>query len=516
MQKSKSKTKSYQENSDLESTVKIVYFFSFILLLGFSSDLFSQSGSMYNQRDDQYRVLGLKRAKDSFENAKNEYDRQKQLFEKQLISKSELDRAKNNYGDAEVNYLQSMLAVMFEQQYVTVSKAIKYQDSSGKRHVRLTIENLSGGSEEFKKLVNLEDDVFKSLKMDAIIGVYVSLQNNDQAVISNPYETKINELIYGKPVTVDFILLQDVDAVTVSMIYGKGSQRNLKIFLQKDASANKVVLNSEQFAQEVELGQSTTYNFSLELFSGTDNTFRLEVLNLPQQINRYFVDPSTSARLSQIRFAENTRTKQAGLKLFLPDRPSDEIQMDKAIPFYVLVLPAGQDIKNLTTNKIWTKDEVEALNVGYLKLELVPRGIGKLIVRLPQLYYSVTSGKEIEVTLDVINDGTRALNNVKIDADPPLNWTKNIDPQIISKLDINEEKKQNLTFTPPADVTSGKYEIRLRSTSLSNNQQVTAEDKIITVEIIAERNVIGTIIIVILILGLVGGMIVFGIKLSKK
>ncbi len=487
---------------------------SFVLLIG--TDVFSQSGSMYNQRDDQYRILGLKRAKSAFDNAKSDYDRQKLLFEKQMISQSELDRAKSNSADAEVNYLQSLLAVMFEQQYVTISKAIKYQEPNGKKHVRLTVENLSGGTEEFKKLVNMDDEVFKTLRLDAITGIYISLQNADGSVISNPYEAKINELVYGHPTNIDFVLLQDVDAVTVSMIYGKGTQRNLKLFLQKDASVNKVILNSEQFSQEVDLGGSATFNFSLELFSGVDNTFKLEVVNLPQQINKYFLDPANSARLSQIKFSENTRTKQAGLKIFLPDRPTEEIQMDKPISFYVLVLPAevASTIKDL--NKIWTKQEIDALNVGYLKLELVPRGTGKLIVRAQQLYYAITPGNYVEMKLDVVNDGSRKLNNVKVDADPPLNWKKNVDPQVVSNLEINEEKTLNLTFTPPADVSVGKYEIRLRSTSLSNEQQVTAEDKIVTVEIVPESNFWGTAFLVLLIVGLVGGMVVFGIKLSRK
>jgi len=481
-----------------------------------SVTVFSQSGSMYNQRDDQYRILGLKRAKSAYDNAKSDYDRQKLLFDKQMISQSDLDRAKSNSADAEVNYLQSLLAVMFEQQYVTVSKAIKYQEPNGKKHVRLTVENLSGGTEEFKKLVNMDEEVFKTLRLDAITGIYISLQNADGSVISNPYEAKINELVYGHPTDIDFVLLQDVDAVTVSMIYGKGTQRNLKLFLQKDASVNKVILNSEQFSQEVDLGGSATYNFSLELFSGVDNTFKLEVVNLPQQINKYFLDPANSARLSQIKFSENTRTKQAGLKIFLPDRPTDEIQMDKPIPFYVLVLPAevSSSIKDL--NKIWTKQEIDALNVGYLKLELVPRGTGKLIVRAQQLYYAVPPGNSVEMKLDVVNDGSRKLNNVKVDADPPLNWKKNIDPLVVPNLDINEEKTLTLTFTPPEDVSVGKYEIRLRSTSLSNEQQVTAEDKIVTVEIIPESNFLGTAFLVLLIVGLVAGMVVFGIKLSRK
>ena len=84
--------------------------------------LFSQTiGTPFNQRDDQYPLLGLKRAKEAFEYAKSDYDRKLKMFEKALISQQELEQSKNNMADAEVNYQQSMLAVLFEKQYVIKS-----------------------------------------------------------------------------------------------------------------------------------------------------------------------------------------------------------------------------------------------------------------------------------------------------------------------------------------------------------------------------------------------------------
>jgi len=87
--------------------------------------------------------------------------------------------------------------------------------------------------------------------------------------------------------------------------------------------------------------------------------------------------------------------------------------------------------------------------------------------------------------------------------DIPLNWTKTIEPQVIPKLDIDEEQRVNLKITPPADVSVGRYEVRLRTTGLSDNQPVNAEDKTAIMEIQAETSVIGTVLLVLLILGLV-------------
>ena len=95
-------------------------------------------------------------------------------------------------------------------------------------------------------------------------------------------------------------------------------------------------------------------------------------------------------------------------------------------------------------------------------------------------------------------------------------WEKRIEPAIIPALGIREEITVKLYLTPPDDISVGRYETRLRSTSLSDNHPVNAEDKTFTVQVAAQANVFGTSVILFLIIGLVGGLVFFGIKLPKK
>jgi len=481
-----------------------------------STEALSQYNS-FNQRDDKYRLLGLKRAKEYYEVTKREYERQQALFQKGLISQTDLDRARNSEADAEVNYQQSLLAVLFEQQYVSIERAVKYQAPGNTKRVKLTIANASGGGEEFQKLIGIEDKLFRSLQPDVIQNVYISLSTSEGAIISQPYEVKIEQLKSGEPRNIDFGLLQDLDVVTVNIIYGNGTSRTLKIFLQKDNSANNVAVQSQQFSQEAELGTTATYDLTLELFSATNNTFTLDVLNLPQQINRYFRDVATNARLTQIKFTELSNSKKAALDVSLPDRPTEQVTMDKAIPFFVVVIPANRlgEIGSLQS-KIWTEAEIKKLNIGYVRLELMPRGKGRLLVRAAQLYFSLKPEGTVQMSVDVVNEGTRRLDNVKIDVDVPLNWTKKVDPQVIPTLDIDQEHRVTITATPPKGISVGRYELRLRTSGLSDNQPVNAEDKTVTAEILTETSVIGTILLVLAILGLIGGMVLFGIRLSKR
>jgi len=471
----------------------------------------------FNQRDNEYRLLGLKRATQAYEAVRAEYERQQQLFEKGMITSLDLEQSRARFYDAEVNYQQSLLAVLFEKQYVSVARAVKYQTDDDSKHVRLTIANTSGGTAEFQQLLHMDDELFRSLQPDLIHNVYVSILNDDGAIISRPYEAKIGQLRYDEPAVLDFELLQDLDAVTIVIYYANGVERRMKVFLEKDASVDRVAVQSEQFSQEVELGTSASFDLTMELFSGTSNTFSLEVVNLPQQIGRFFKDPSGQVRLSQVKFTQGNRTKRAALEVSLPDRPSSEVLMDKPVPFYVLVLPR-EKINDLTDlrERTWTETELEALEVGYVRLELIPRGKGDITVRAPQLYHAIYADGAAEMYVDLVNEGSNRLDNIEMSVDLPFGWSRTIEPRVVPSLDINEEARVFLTFTPPQDVAVGKYQVRIRTSGLSNTEPVTAEDKTVTVEVKPETSLIGTLAIVALLIGLVAGLVVFGIRLSRR
>lgn len=486
-------------------------------LLSGSHDVLAQSGTFFNQRDDTYPLLGLKRAKEAYETARLEYERQKTLFDKGLLARQDYDRIASNYSDAEVNYQQSLLAVLFEQQYVIISQAVKYQANGNRKRVRLTLANATGGTAEFQQLIGLEDELFRSLQPDVINNIYVSLVNDEDAIISDPYEHKIDQLLSGEPTTLDFGLLQDQDAVTVAILYGDGVQQSRKIFLQKDASVNIAAIEAEQFSLEVELGGTTDYPMTLELFSGVSNTFKLEVVGLPPEINRYFLDPTSNNRLSQFQFTEGVNTREAALRVFLPERPTTNVGIDEALSFYALAIPRERvdEIGDLRDVRM-TSAEIENLGVGHVRLELVPRGIGEVLVRAPQLFHTIKPDETVDVSIEIVNEGTRRLDNVHIETDLPLNWTDVVEPEVIEELDINEEQRINLAFTPPDEVAPGRYEIRIRTSSLSDDQPIEGEDKTVTIQIEQKANILGTMSLILVILALVGGIVVFGIRLSRR
>jgi hypothetical protein len=481
--------------------------------------LFLIAGVFFTQMGigKDYPLLDFKVIQARYEKAKADYESKKKSFDYGIISEQELNQAKLELTNSEVDYQKALVNMIVAEQYISIIGGLQYQGEDGRKHVKITLENTSGKGDEYAGLLNLDEELMEALRSDVINNVYVSLSDDDGAIISHPYEAKIEKLYYGKPTDIEFALLRDLDAVTVDITFGNGTERSSKISLLKDEKVNKVIIQSEQFSQEAELGDEADFDLTLELFSGQNDTFQLEVVNLPSQLNRYFYDPGSEARLSQFKFTEGNKTRNAALKVLLPDRPDEGIEIGERILFYALVIPRDR-VESLgpIRGRTWTPKEIEALDVGFVRLELVPRGKGELVVRVPQLYFSALKGESVEITLNMKNEGTRSLENVEVEVDTNLHWTKQVEPQLLRTLDVSEEKQIKVHVTPPPDIAPGKYDVHIKSSALSDTQPVDGEDKTISVEIKEEANVTGIAIIVSAIIVLVLGIVIFGIRLSRR
>ena len=92
---------------------------------------------------------------------------------------------------------------------------------------------------------------------------------------------------------------------------------------------------------------------------------------------------------------------------------------------------------------------LENIQAGKIRLELIPKGIGKIVVRAPSLYHEIKTGDSLRLKITVTNDGTRALDNIRITTENPLNWKSVILPEIINTLDPGKEQEVKITVLPP-------------------------------------------------------------------
>ena len=468
------------------------------------------------QDSQSMKLLRLKSAQLSLDLKKADFDRYLKLKEEGLASEADFAQRQTSYLQAQVDYQQALISFMGSEARISVASAVKFQDGSGKKFVRVALRY---ASKELKELANLKisaEDLFPLDFMKEIKDVYVSLLTEGK-IISDPYEKSIASMPIETEREVTFQLLKDVESLDVNISYS-GKTEKTSVYLQKGVSANIVTVNSAQFSQEADLESTATYDLSLEKFSGEANVFKLEAVNLPQQITYEFSDPTTSARLSQIKFSEGITSLKLQLKLYLPKNPDDRVVLDKPLEFFVLALDNDQTLKlrELETAAGIGPKEIEGLKAGSVKLELIPRGVPKVEVQAVNLYHEIKVGDAISMDVTIRNTGTRKLNNVRVFCDLPLNWRVEIKPDLLPTLEQNKDEVVSIKFLPPAGVSVGDYEPKIRTDAVADNRRVESEDKIVRIHITSKANVLGIGALVLLLVGLLVGIVVFGIKLTRR
>jgi hypothetical protein len=472
------------------------------------------------QESQSMKLLELKSAQLAYAQSEADYLRYVELKKDGLTSESDYKQRETAYLQAKVKFQQALINFMGSEARISVASAVKFQDRSGKKFVRVSLRYTS---KELKELANLKinaEDIFPLDFMKEIKDVYVSLQSEGK-IISDPYERVVASLPIESEREVTFQLLKDVENLEVNVSYS-GKDEKTSVFLQKGISANMVTVNSAQFSQEADLESTATYDLSLEKFSGEANVFKLEAIDLPTQITYEFSDPTTSARLSQIKFSEGITSLKLQLKLFLPKNPDERVILDKPMEFFVLALDNEQTDKLRALEATpaaasgLKSDAIDSLKAGYVKLELIPRGVPKVEVQAVNLYHEIKVGDTISMDVTIRNTGTRKLNNVRVFCDLPLNWRVEITPDLLPTLEQNKDEVVKIKFLPPDGVSVGDYEPKIRTDALADNRRVESEDKIVRIHISSKANVIGIGALVLLLVGLLVGIVVFGIKLTRR
>jgi len=461
-------------------------------------------------------LLDLKKVRADYEVAKQKFDNDSKLYDEKALALNDLNKSKNELLSREVDYQKLILKLISQQSYITVEQAVKYQDERGNRKVKVTLNSAMEGNEEYLSQFQDHFDVFSpEMRSGKVYNIYVSLVDNEtKTIIGSPYEYRIPFIELGKTGTADFELLKDMESLTVSLNYNnKKDEKN--IYLKKGGSSSVIDIAAMQFSQESDLSSSATYQLSLERFSTSDDVYRLVVVNLPRQITYDFTD--SGSKVSQIRFAQGVNVKRLNLQIYLPDRDDEQIVIDKPIHFHALAL-TNEEYKKLEGSDLSTMSmaDLKATISGSEELEIIPRGRGRIEVRANSLYHEITTGKEVSMDITVRNGGRRRLDNIKITSEKPLGWQTVITPDVISSLDPEKEEIVRIQIIPPKESGVGAQEVKIKTEAMADNRKVDTEDKTVRIQVNAATSVFGTIFLILALLGLIGGIIWFGMKLSRK
>ena len=445
------------------------------------------------------------------------------LAEKGIVSPSEVDSSREAAENAELKYKEALLAldqarldILKEAAVISVVEARVYRAEGTRKRVDITLANLSSVG---KAQVAYHDATREALgDLLRVPDIRVSLRNG--AIIAEPYVQTVAKLDLDEKATLTFELLQgDVESLEANITYFDKTVKE-SVFLRKDSENDLPTVNSLNFDQTGQLGQTITYDLVLERLAETEKTYHLSVLNLPPELKAQFKDPEKNAMVSAVKFARDTTKKQLGMEVIIPQEMPQE-KLDKPVAFYVLVLDdAGRDrllvLKRDKGEAAVTEDDLKTANVAHERLVFTPKGVGRAELISSDLYKEITAGKQVKIQFKVKNTGSVALRNVRMKLELPAEWEANTQPEAIELLDLAQEASVSIDLFPSPDLGVGDYSVRVDAETTYEGQPVPIDDKMVRIHVESKANIFGGIVLLLLLVGALVGIAVFLVRLARR
>jgi len=453
---------------------------------------------------------------------REELETTRELFEQGFLALQTYRQTENNYQEAElqkaraeIQLEETKLELLKNATRLVVREARKYKSADGKSMVDLVLQNASDVRDALVvDSLLTEDEVRSLLKVE---NIFVSLMRGGP-VVGEPYEQRVPSLGVGESQVLTYRLLRDEEAVVVLLSYLDIENESIPVILKKGSRQELPSINSAQFSQTGELNASVSFDLSLERLSDEERSFALAVLGLPQRIDYSFVHQG--AKVSQIKFDENNSKVQPDLTLEIPEK-LDRQYIGRARPFYALVIEPREYARIHALRARYgdgavPEEEVRALAANYVKLELIPKGIGKLEVLVANRYQEIVVGQDMRIRVEFHNRGTVTVQNVKAALDLPYEWQSEVEPMLIKSLAPEERAPVTILAAPPGDIAVGNYELGIEAQGQVGNENVESLEKNITIHVGARSNLAGNTILIAILVLLVVGIGVASVRISRK
>jgi hypothetical protein len=484
-------------------------------------------------REALVRLENAREANDRFE---SEYRDAERLIKQNIIAQKDLDDAWSRYSQAqqtlkqaEIQLDQTKLGFLANATHITIMEAKKYYDSDGRRMLDLVLKNSSDLTQaesalnlnDTKGETELQSEWQNPEQIQALLdieNIIVSIVSNN-ASIGKPYEKIIPMLRYGAEEKLKFMLLTDVQEAGVKLKYLNQNVIEY-VYLEKESLQEIPTVVASQFSQEGQLGTDINYRLDLEMLVTSDTSFSLLITNLPPQMNYSFIDTSSGARITSVRFTELVSKHDLALRLSIPQK-LDVSMIDKTIDFEIWVVTTKQaemlnGFRQEYTGRVIPAEKLDEIKAGRVDLSLIPKGTGRLEILINNLFQEIKPQQEVDIAADLHNDGTLTLFNIVPEISPPLGWTVEVLPKLIEKLSPGDKLSIQIHLKPGPEVGVGEYEAQIEAKGQSGSEVVEALEKRLKVRISAQTNITATLALVIGLVVLISGIVFVGVKLSRR
>lgn len=472
--------------------------------------------------------LELTQAESWLQKTEASYHESQTLFEKGLISKTEMAEAEETYNrarldreQAAINLERTRLTFLSDALHVSLLKAVMYRDQDGQKHALVRIRNNSN----IRRIID-EDSSYSETEKRALLTIedLTVRISKDGSLIGRPFEYKVPRLEYMGYRDVDFVLQRETENVVVEIEYAD-TVVSLPVYLEREAKEDRVLMTAAQFSQEGELGTRVSYELEAERFVDDSKAFTLVVLNLPADYTYEFRERDTesgqeNSRVSRVRFRKGVTTKTLQLTISMP-REIDPEALNEKVSFFVLMLDrfAQQRLATLkgdAQGRTLRAEDLDSARVSFEALELIPRGRAEITITASSFLEQAKIGEIVHYTFSLHNSGTVRLDRIRVELGLPLDWTANVTPEKNISLDVEEKKKIDVEVVPAIDVVASDYEIKMEASTLHEGREIEADPKILRVQIEGKSNFLIGAVLMLVLVGMIVGVAVMTIKVSRR
>lgn len=468
----------------------------------------------------QDRQLLLEQRRATLESHRKELQIAQELLDKGFLSQQRFKQILNSFKEAQLNYdkaeillEETKLGLLKNAIRLVVVEARKYRAPDGRTLVDVSLENDSDTRAAL--LVNpsyTADDARTLLRVE---NIYVSLKNGP--IIGEPYELLLPSLGVGERQTLTFRLLQDTESTIVALRY-LDARDEKHLILKRSSTQVLPTISSAQFSQTGELNREVLYDLAVERLSDVESSFALAVVGLPQQLDYAFVDQG--ARVTQVKFAENTPRARLVLEVDIPER-LDPGLIGQTRTFFALVTEPAEyarinALKSRYGDQPVPEEEIRQLRASYARLELVPKGIGRLEALIANLYQELRVGEPLDLEIELLNRGSVPVHNVRAALSLPYGWESEVEPALIKVLDPGQRAPVRLLARPPAGSGPGDHELGVSAQGQVGTENIEAPEKQLTLRLSAPADWTGNAVLIGLLVLLLAGLGLASARIARR
>ncbi len=467
-------------------------------------------------------LLRLHEASRAAHKNESEYRESLELQAKGIYTNQEVNLAEERYNQAikdreqaKIDLEKTKLEFFQNASHIEVTSAVKYPRPDGTKGVRLVLHNSSNlerirladqlagggdrGPDEWEALLRIENITVALLV--------------DGTVVARPYEAHVDDLAYQETRTLNFLLYQDADRVTVSLKF-LGREEATKLFLETEAADDRVAVDSVRFSQEGHLEDVVRYDITLERLLEEEKSFSLRVMGLPRDFQYKYLD-TNSAAVTRVRFGRGTTRESLTLEVAVPSQLGADM-LDREQRFFAV---AGDEAALARVGEPPAEDLEQALReagLGFEILTLIPRGVGELTLSAPNAFGTLHGREPSVLTAEIKNTGTLPLFGIEVELRGPREWELSAEPGREIRLEPGQSQRIAIRSEPEAEPAVGDYEIRARARCRASGKLVESEERSFRVRVEGQGSMLPTAVVGGVLFVLIASALVLTLRLSRR